>query len=222
MRAGWSLMLTSTKKQRPDRCESGQSSESLRDNCRKVAYYSFAKGQWWAILLRLRSWSRVAWWKPQKYRRAVFPWMVKVPQCRTEKARFSGTPQLPFSPVHELLLEAPRQNGYYEEHKSFGESGSWDACGVHRADWSKPCPNNFQTQPGIAMGKLTAEGVINSLANSRCIPEPVPVQVSLQHDSLFRTAISTCLAPKRVTTARKPIRTQPAITQLLRSRSAMT
>ena len=41
-------------------------------------------------------------------------------------------------------------------------------------------PDNPQTESALLMGKLTAEDVVHSLGNSRCIPELVPIQVPVQ------------------------------------------
>jgi len=48
---------------------------------------------------------------------------------------------------------------------------------VERIDRS-PVHTTLKRNRALAMGKLTAEDVANSLGNSRCIPELVPVQVS--------------------------------------------
>ena len=47
---------------------------------------------------------------------------------------------------------------------------------VERIDRS-PVQLTLKRNLALAMGKFTAEDVVNSLANSRCIPELVPVQV---------------------------------------------
>jgi hypothetical protein len=48
---------------------------------------------------------------------------------------------------------------------------------VQRIDRS-PIPTTIKRNLALAMGKLTAEDVVNSLGNSRCIAELVPVQVA--------------------------------------------
>ena len=48
---------------------------------------------------------------------------------------------------------------------------------VRRIDAS-PVQTTLKRNLALVMGKLTAEDVVNSLGNSRCIPELVPVQVS--------------------------------------------
>jgi hypothetical protein len=48
---------------------------------------------------------------------------------------------------------------------------------VERID-SSPVQLTLKRKLALAMGKLTAEDVVNSLGNSRSIPELVPVQVS--------------------------------------------
>src|SRR5438105_5973349 len=47
---------------------------------------------------------------------------------------------------------------------------------VQRIDRS-PIQTTLTRNLALLMGKLTAEDVVNSLGNSRCIPELVPVQV---------------------------------------------
>jgi hypothetical protein len=49
---------------------------------------------------------------------------------------------------------------------------------VQRIDRS-PFQTTLKRNLALVMGKLTAEDVVNSLGNSRCIPELIPVQVSL-------------------------------------------
>jgi len=41
-----------------------------------------------------------------------------------------------------------------------------------------PVQTTLKRNLALVMGKLTAEDVVNSLGNSRCIPELVPVQVT--------------------------------------------
>ena len=41
-----------------------------------------------------------------------------------------------------------------------------------------PVQTTLKRNLALVMGKLTAEDVVNSLGNSRCIPELVPIQVS--------------------------------------------
>src|SRR6266699_3838980 len=41
-----------------------------------------------------------------------------------------------------------------------------------------PVATTLKRNQALVMGKLTAEDVVNSLGNSRCIPELVPVQVT--------------------------------------------
>ena len=48
---------------------------------------------------------------------------------------------------------------------------------VQRIDRS-PVQTTLKRNLALVMGKLTAEDVVNSLGNSRCIPELVPVQVT--------------------------------------------
>jgi hypothetical protein len=48
---------------------------------------------------------------------------------------------------------------------------------VERIDRS-PVQTTLKRHLALVMGKFTAEDVVNSLKNSRCIPELVPVQVS--------------------------------------------
>ena len=48
---------------------------------------------------------------------------------------------------------------------------------VERIDRS-PVQTTLKRNLALVMGKLTAEDVVNSLGNSRCIPELVPVQVT--------------------------------------------
>jgi hypothetical protein len=48
---------------------------------------------------------------------------------------------------------------------------------VQRIDRS-PVQTTLKRNLALVMGKLTAEDVVNSLGNSRCIPELVSVQVS--------------------------------------------
>ena len=48
---------------------------------------------------------------------------------------------------------------------------------VQRIDRS-PIQTTLKRNLALVMGKLTAEDVVNSLGNSRCIPELVPVQVN--------------------------------------------
>jgi hypothetical protein len=48
---------------------------------------------------------------------------------------------------------------------------------VQRIDRS-PVQTTLKRNLALAMGKLTAEDVVNSLGNSRCIPELVPIQVT--------------------------------------------
>jgi hypothetical protein len=48
---------------------------------------------------------------------------------------------------------------------------------VQRIDRS-PVQTTFKRNLALVMGKLTAEDVVTSMANSRCIPELVPVQVT--------------------------------------------
>ena len=57
--------------------------------------------------------------------------------------------------------------------------------GTHAAEYVQRIDRSLvQTTPkrnlALVMGKLTAEDVVNSLGNSRCIPELVPVQVPVQ------------------------------------------
>jgi hypothetical protein len=40
-----------------------------------------------------------------------------------------------------------------------------------------PVQTTLKRNLALVMGKLTAEDVVNSLGNSRCVPELVPVQV---------------------------------------------
>ncbi len=47
---------------------------------------------------------------------------------------------------------------------------------VERIDRS-PVQLTLKRNLALAMGKFTAEDVVNSLANSRCIPELVPVKI---------------------------------------------
>ncbi|SRR6266496_3085309 len=47
---------------------------------------------------------------------------------------------------------------------------------VQRIDRS-PIQTTLKRNLALVMGKLTAEDVVNSLGNSRCIPELVPIQV---------------------------------------------
>jgi hypothetical protein len=47
---------------------------------------------------------------------------------------------------------------------------------VQRIDRS-PVQTTLKRNLALVMGKLTAEDVVNSLGNSRCIPELIPVQV---------------------------------------------
>jgi len=48
---------------------------------------------------------------------------------------------------------------------------------VERIDRS-PVQTTLKRNLALAMGKLTAQDVVNSLGNSRCIPELVPVRVN--------------------------------------------
>jgi hypothetical protein len=48
---------------------------------------------------------------------------------------------------------------------------------VERIDRS-PVKTTLKRDPALIMGKLTAEDIANSLGNSRCIPELVPIQVN--------------------------------------------
>jgi hypothetical protein len=48
---------------------------------------------------------------------------------------------------------------------------------VQRIDRS-PIQTTLKRNLALVMGKLTAEDLVNSLGNSRCIPELVPVQVN--------------------------------------------
>src|SRR5438105_10035888 len=48
---------------------------------------------------------------------------------------------------------------------------------VQRIDRS-PVQTTLKRNLALVMGKLTAEDIVNSLANSQCIPELVPVQVT--------------------------------------------
>jgi hypothetical protein len=48
---------------------------------------------------------------------------------------------------------------------------------VERIDQS-PVQTTLKRNLALAMGKFTAEDVVKSLGNSRCIPELVPVQVN--------------------------------------------
>ena len=41
-----------------------------------------------------------------------------------------------------------------------------------------PVATTLKRNQALVMGKLTAEDVVNSLGNSRCIPELVPVPVT--------------------------------------------
>lgn len=57
--------------------------------------------------------------------------------------------------------------------------------GTHAAEYVQSIGRcDVQTTPkrnlALLMGKLTAEDVVNSLGNSRCIPELVPIQVPVQ------------------------------------------
>ncbi len=48
---------------------------------------------------------------------------------------------------------------------------------VERIDRS-PVKTTLKRDLALIMGKLTAEDIANSLGNSRCIPELVPIQVN--------------------------------------------
>jgi hypothetical protein len=48
---------------------------------------------------------------------------------------------------------------------------------VQRIDQS-PVQTTLKRNLALVMGKFTAEDVVNSLGNSRCIPELVPIEVT--------------------------------------------
>ncbi len=99
------------------------------------------------------------------------------PQLKTGSAR----PRYPFSPVQRLLLSRTFQarQEIMKNTKFLVKvvRGTRAAEYVERIDRS-PVQTTLKRNLALAMGKLTAEDVANSLGNSRCIPELVPVQVS--------------------------------------------
>jgi len=99
------------------------------------------------------------------------------PQLKTGSAR----PRYPFSPVQRLLLSRTFQarQEIMKNTKFLVKvvRGTRAAEYVGRIDRS-PVQTTLKRNLALAMGKLTAEDVANSLGNSRCIPELVPVQVS--------------------------------------------
>ena len=99
------------------------------------------------------------------------------PQLKTGSAR----PRYPFSPVQRLLLSRTLQarQEIMKNTKFLVKvvRGTRAAEYVERIDRS-PVQTTLKRNLALAMGKLTAEDVANSLGNSRCIPELVPVQVS--------------------------------------------
>ena len=99
------------------------------------------------------------------------------PQLNTGSAR----PRYPFSPVQRLLLSRTFQarQEIMKNTKFLVKvvRGTRAAEYVERIDRS-PVQTTLKRNLALAMGKLTAEDVANSLGNSRCIPELVPVQVS--------------------------------------------
>ena len=99
------------------------------------------------------------------------------PQLKTGSAR----PRYPFSPVQRILLSRTFQarQEIMKNTKFLVKvvRGTRAAEYVERIDRS-PVQTTLKRNLALAMGKLTAEDVANSLGNSRCIPELVPVQVS--------------------------------------------
>jgi len=99
------------------------------------------------------------------------------PQLKTGSAR----PRYPFSLVQRLLLSRTFQarQEIMKNTKFLVKvvRGTRAAEYVERIDRS-PVQTTLKRNLALAMGKLTAEDVANSLGNSRCIPELVPVQVS--------------------------------------------
>jgi hypothetical protein len=99
------------------------------------------------------------------------------PQLKTGSAR----PRYPFSPVQRLLLSRTFQarQEIMKNTKFLVKvaRGTRAAEYVQRIDRS-PVQTTLKRNLALVMGKLTAEDVVNSLGNSRCIPELVPVQVT--------------------------------------------
>jgi hypothetical protein len=99
------------------------------------------------------------------------------PQLKTGSAR----PRYPFSSVQRLLLSRTFQarQEIMKNTKFLVKvaRGTRAAEYVQRIDRS-PVQTTLKRNLALVMGKLTAEDVVNSLGNSRCIPELVPVQVT--------------------------------------------
>jgi hypothetical protein len=99
------------------------------------------------------------------------------PQLKTGSAR----PRYPFSPVQRLLLSRTFQarQEIMKNTKFLVKvaRGTRAAEYVQRIDRS-PVQTTLKRNLALVMGKLTAEDVVNSMGNSRCIPELVPVQVT--------------------------------------------